>query len=106
MRRPITNLAGEPAILRPRALDLGNGLHIKMAMGLRMAQANGSAYTAAHLQRFLEGTDRGRSMLKALAAEDLVNLKPADRLAIRYAELLTKTIHVTDDDFRAVRGYR
>jgi AhpD family alkylhydroperoxidase len=79
---------------------------IKAAMGLRMAQVNGSPYIAAHLLRILNGSERGRGLLKAIHAEELSALKPADGLALRYAEQLTSDIYgVSDEDFRAVRGY-
>jgi AhpD family alkylhydroperoxidase len=79
---------------------------VKAAMGLRIAQVNASPYTAAHLQRLLNATPRGRDLLGHLEADTLGTLKAPDRLALQYAEQLTADIYgVTDDDFRAVRGY-
>ena len=79
---------------------------IKMAMGLRVAQVNASAYAAAHFQRWLGGTEHGRALLASLKSDDFKTLRPAERLAIRYAESLTREIHgVSDEDFRTVRGY-
>ena len=79
---------------------------IKMAMGLRTAQLNGSPYVAAHLQRFLGGNEYGSKLLKQIQAERLQNLEPAERHAVRYAELLTADIHgVSDEEFRTTRGF-
>jgi AhpD family alkylhydroperoxidase len=78
----------------------------KMAMGLRIAQIYRSSYLAAHLQRFLRATDSGKNWLRALETGDAASLKPAQRMALRYGENLTRDIHgVSDEDFREVRGY-
>ena len=78
----------------------------KMAMGLRIAQIYRSSYLAAHLQRFLRATEPGKRWLRALETGDAASLKPAQRLALRYGENLTRDIHgVSDEDFREVRGY-
>jgi AhpD family alkylhydroperoxidase len=78
---------------------------VKMAMGLRIAQINGSPYTAVHLRRMLNATPRGEALTRA-AAGGIHELEGADRLALRYADSLTRAIHgVTDEDFSAVRGH-
>jgi AhpD family alkylhydroperoxidase len=77
----------------------------KMAMGLRIAQIYRSPYPAAHLQRFLRGTERGRAVLRSIETGAADSLKPSQRLALRYAENLTRDVHgVSDEDFREVRG--
>lgn len=78
----------------------------KMAMGLRIAQLLNAPYVAAHTRRLLESSDHGRQLLEALAGNQLDSLKPADRLAVQYAEWLTQDVHGVDDsDFRRVRAY-
>lgn len=78
---------------------------LKMTMGLRIAQLNGSPYVAAHLQRFLNGSARGRALLPPLAANTLDQLKNDDRVALRYAEALTLDVHgIDDEDFRRIRA--
>ncbi len=77
----------------------------KMAMGLRIAQIYHSPYPAVHLQRFLRGTERGRTLLRSLESGAADSLKPSQQLALRYAENLTRHVHgVSDEDFREVRG--
>lgn len=79
---------------------------IKLGMGLRMAQMHGSPYVAAHMERYLRTTDTGREILSALQSGKIDALPPADRLALQYAEGLTRDVHgVSDEDFARVRGY-
>lgn len=74
----------------------------KMAMGLRIAQINGSPYVAAHVIRLLRENQRGADLLAALRAENLAGLKPLEQRALRYAELLTRDAHgITDAEFQA-----
>jgi alkylhydroperoxidase family enzyme len=76
----------------------------KLAAGVRVAQINRSPYVAAHLQRLLRATPRGRTHLAALQAGQSANLPAADQAAIRYADLLTRDIHgVTDAEFAKTR---
>jgi uncharacterized peroxidase-related enzyme len=76
----------------------------KLAVGIRVAQINRSPYVAAHLQRFLRATPRGRTYLAALQAGQSANLPAADQAAIRYADLLTRDIHgITDAEFAKTR---
>ena len=51
----------------------------KLAMALRMAQVNGSPYTAAHVVRLLRATDRGQVLLTALESGRLDSLSAADQ---------------------------
>jgi AhpD family alkylhydroperoxidase len=75
---------------------------IKMAMGLRTAQVYGSAYLATHMQRMLRASARGSALLRP----DVGRGEGAEDLAVRYAELLARSIHgVGDADFQKVRGY-
>jgi AhpD family alkylhydroperoxidase len=73
---------------------------LKAAMGLRIAQANGSPYVAAHAIRALSASNRGKAMLAAIEGNTLDSLKDDDRVALTYAEHLTRNVHgVTDDEF-------
>jgi AhpD family alkylhydroperoxidase len=80
---------------------------MKAAMAVRIAQVNDSPYVAAHMARVLRASsDRGP---KALAALDgpgsLDGLDEPERLAVRYAEQLTRNVHgVTPEDFARTRA--
>lgn len=77
---------------------------IKLAAGLRVAQITDSAYTAAHLQRLLRASERGRSLLDHLERDDLASLRESDRVALTYADALTNDTQAgSDDEFRAVQ---
>ena len=80
---------------------------LKLAMATRIAQVNRSAYGAAHLTRLLQATGAdGQALLARLRANQIDQLPPAERLALRWAELQTQDIHgMTDDEFRQLRGY-
>jgi AhpD family alkylhydroperoxidase len=91
-----------------KTLLLGGTLdpETKMTMGLRIAQMHGNPYVVAHMERFLRATSRGQAMLVALQQDTESTLAPADRLALNYAENLTRGVHdVSDKDFVTVRGY-
>src|ERR1019366_5692933 len=73
---------------------------VKMAMGLRMAQMNDSPYVAAHMERLLRATERGRAMLAVIQSDSFGSLSPADHLALKYAEGLTHGVRgVSDNEF-------
>lgn len=77
---------------------------IKLAAALRVAQINNSAYTAAHVQRLLRASERGRSLLEILASDDLSSLREVDRVALTYANALTSDIQAgTDTEFQVVQ---
>lgn len=77
---------------------------IKLAAALRVAQINNSAYTAAHVQRLLRASERGRSLLENLASGDLSSLREADRVALTYADALTNDVQAgSDTEFQAVQ---
>lgn len=79
---------------------------LKLAMATRIAQVNNSAYGAAHLTRLLRTTAEGTALLAALRDDRLTTLPPAERLALRWAELQTVDIYgMPDDEFRQMRGY-
>ena len=79
---------------------------LKMSMGLRIAQVLDSPYVAAHMQRLLRASERGQALLAPLKSAKLDALKPADRLALNYAEWLTQDVHgVSDENFRVIREY-
>ena len=78
----------------------------KMAMGLRIAQAYGSPYIAAHMQRFLRGSEGGRALLGAVENDEMGSLTPTRRLALHYAESLNSgVLGVSDEQFRETRAY-
>jgi AhpD family alkylhydroperoxidase len=78
---------------------------LKAAMGLRIAQVNGSPYVAAHMLRVLKGKDRGSVLRSALEANGLTRLSSSEQLALRYAELLTRSVNgVTPSEFERVSG--
>jgi AhpD family alkylhydroperoxidase len=80
----------------------------KAAMGLRIAQVNASPYVAAHMLRVLRATAHGRELITALDAPTLGSLAaaaPAQALAVRYADALTRSVHgVLDDQFAETRA--
>lgn len=77
----------------------------KLAMAWRVAQLQENAYVAAHAERLLRALPEGPALATRLAAGRLAELSPADRLAVRYAALLTTDIHGVDDQtFKTVRG--
>lgn len=99
--------AVEPMAALPDAVLFKGTLapEIKAAMGLRIAQVNGSPYVAAHMLRVLKGKDRGAVIRSAMEANTLTRLSTAEQLAIRYAELLTRSVNgVTPSEFERVSG--
>lgn len=106
--RVLTPITGSPqsfaALLRTCLYDGLLAPEVKVMVGLRIAQVNASPYVAAHLQRFLKATPRGHATLQALTRNTLDALKTDERLALRYAEALTRDVHgITDADFAQVR---
>src|SRR6185436_11081902 len=105
-------LGGVPAAVEPMAAlpdaVLFKGTlppQIKAAMGLRIAQVNGSPYVAAHMIRVLKGHERGKVLHSALESGVLTRLSTAEQLALRYAELLTRSVNgVTPSEFERVGG--
>jgi AhpD family alkylhydroperoxidase len=105
-------LAGLPRAVGPFAHLFKTAIYtgavapeLKMAMGLRVAQAHNSPYTAAHLIRLLKASERGQAILAAMKADNLNSLPAADRLALGYAELLTRDVHgVSDADYQKTRA--
>ncbi len=76
----------------------------KLAMGLRIAQVNRSPYVAAHLMRLLRATGRGSELLARLRSGAASGVAADERLALRYAELLTRDVHgITDAGFATTR---
>jgi AhpD family alkylhydroperoxidase len=107
-------LAVKPATVKPFAHLIRTFAYdgtlspaLKLAMATRIAQVNRSAYGAAHLTRLLRATGAdGDALLAKLRANQVDQMAPADRLALRWAELQTQDIHgMTDDEFRQLRGY-
>ena len=78
----------------------------KMAMGLRIAQAYGSPYVAAHTQRFLGGGEDGRALLAAIEKGATGSLSKDVQVALAYAEGLNSgVLGVSDEQFRETRAY-
>ncbi|HYP05012.1 MAG TPA: carboxymuconolactone decarboxylase family protein, partial [Bryobacteraceae bacterium] len=78
----------------------------KLGMALRIAQANRSPYTAAHIQRLLKASERGQVVLAAIKSGQLTTLSPAEQLALSYADGMTRDIHSPSDaEFQKVRGW-
>jgi AhpD family alkylhydroperoxidase len=78
---------------------------IKAAMGVRIAQVNGSPYVAAHMLRVLKGNERGKVVQSALESGVVTRLSTSEQLALRYAEGLTRSVNgVTPSEFEKVGG--
>ena len=75
---------------------------IKAAMGLRIAQVNGSPYVAAHMLRVLKGHDRGGVLRSAMDGSAGSRLSTSEQVALRYAEILTRTVNLAPSDFERV----
>jgi AhpD family alkylhydroperoxidase len=77
---------------------------LKMSMGVKIAQINGSPYVAAHLQRLLAASARGQKTLNCIKSNDLEAISAADRMALTYAELLTNDANgISDEVFQKTR---
>lgn len=79
----------------------------KMAMGLKIAELNKSAYAFAHAQRWLKASESGQKMLGNLRSSNKPeNFSPDEAAAIRYASLLTLDIQgITDEEFQKIRQF-
>ena len=75
---------------------------LKAAMGLRIAQVNGSPYVAAHMIRVLKGHERGKVLHSALDGNAVGRLSAIEQTALRYAEILTRTINFAPSEFERV----
>ena len=77
----------------------------KLAMALRIAQVNNSPYTAAHVERLLRATERGKAVLAAMKANQTANLTPGEQRALAWAEESSKHVDgLNDADFQNARG--
>jgi AhpD family alkylhydroperoxidase len=78
---------------------------VKLAMAYRIAQLQNSPYVAAHADRLLRAAPGGTAVAERLQRGQTQTGPASERLALRYAELLTTDIHGVDDaTFRTVRG--
>ena len=78
---------------------------IKIAIGLQIAQIYGSPYLFAHAARWLRASAAGQSLLKDFEANKTASLSESEKIALRYAELLTRDVHgVSDADFAKTRA--
>jgi AhpD family alkylhydroperoxidase len=96
--------SAEPMAALPEAMLFKGTLapELKAAMGVRIAQVNGSPYVAAHMVRVLKGHERGKVLYSALEANALTRLTTNEQRALRYAELLTRTVNLAPGDFEQV----
>lgn len=79
---------------------------LKLGMALRIAQAYDAPYVAAHAERLLRASERGRGLLAYIQLEKFEQTSSRDDLALKYADWLTHDVHgVSDEDFRKVRGH-
>jgi AhpD family alkylhydroperoxidase len=79
---------------------------VKLGMALRVAQLNNNPYLAAHAERLLRSTEEGKKVLAAIRTEKIVALPIEQRLALKYADVLSPEFGGVDDaTFREVRGY-
>lgn len=77
---------------------------VKMAMGLRIAQVHSSPYVATHTQRMLAASARGKALLKGIKDGNERSRSAEEKLALDYADSLTRDVHgVSDDDFQKMR---
>ncbi|MGE0392505.1 MAG: carboxymuconolactone decarboxylase family protein [Vicinamibacterales bacterium] len=77
----------------------------KLALAWRIAQLQESPYVAAHTDRWLRTLPQGAALAGRVQSGRTAELSASERLALRYAELLTTDIHGVDDQtFKAVRG--
>jgi AhpD family alkylhydroperoxidase len=107
-------LALKPGIVKPYASLIHTFTYkgtvrpaLKLAMATRIAQVNRSSYAVAYLTRLLRATGAdGEALLARIRANQIDTLPPADRLAMRWAELQTFDIYgMPDDEFRQMSGY-
>jgi len=78
---------------------------MKMGMGLRIAQVHASPYAAAHMQRLLAASERGKTLLGCMRAGDNRSILAAEKLALSYAESLTRDVNgVSDEDFQRLKA--
>jgi len=75
---------------------------IKAAMGLRIAQVNGSPYVAAHMLRVLKGHDRGGVLRSAMEGSTGSRLSTSEQVALHYAEILSRTVNIAPSEFERV----
>ena len=94
----------EPMAALPDAVLFKGTLRpeVKAAMGLRIAQVNGSPYVATHMVRVLKGNERGKVLQSALDASALTRLSTTEQAALHYAEALTRTVNIAPSDFERV----
>lgn len=78
---------------------------LKAAIGLRIAQINGSPYVAAHALRVLSSTDDGKRLAAAVSKGDGATLQPREALALKHIDALTRDVNgVSPDAFAATRS--
>ncbi len=94
----------EPMAALPEAVLFKGTLRpeVKAAMGLRIAQVNGSPYVAAHMVRVLKGNERGKVLHSALGSNTLTRLSKVEQTALAYAEALTRTVNIAPGEFERV----
>ena len=78
---------------------------LKAAIGLRIAQINGSPYVAAHTLRVLRGSADGDRLSAGLSKGAIDTLQPWEQVALKHIEALTRDVNgVSPEAFAATRG--
>jgi AhpD family alkylhydroperoxidase len=78
---------------------------LKAAIGLRIAQIDGSPYVAAHALRVLRSSDDGRRLSAAASKNASDTLQPREQLALKHIDMLTRDVNgVSPEAFAATRG--
>jgi AhpD family alkylhydroperoxidase len=92
-------------MLRAVIFEGGVASSTRAAMGLRIAQIVGSPYVAAHMVRLIVSAPDEPAWRRFFQSGDGAGLTSRQRLAIGYAESLTRDIHgVTDEQFATVHA--
>lgn len=79
---------------------------IKLAMGLKIAQLDGSPYVAVHLNRLLNASEDGRRLAQAVASQGKGSLSPEESAALAFANALGRGPRELDDaEFRKLRTW-
>ncbi len=78
----------------------------RAAMALRVAQIVDSPYVAAHAVRALAGSPESRTWKAFFTSGTPTGLSPRQRLAVDYADALTRDVQgITDDRFTEIRAH-
>jgi len=106
-------MAALPATVKPFAHLIRTVLYrgvirpeTKMIVGFCIGQINGSPYVTSYMERLLGASARGERTLDYVHSGDFDAMAEADRLAIRYALVLTGGVWgVDDEEFERLRRW-